>query len=354
MKGLILCAGEGTRLRPITFSFAKPLVPVVNKPVIFYAIEKLVEAGIREIGLVIGPNGGEIREKVGDGGRWGISINYIVQERALGLAHAVKVSEEFIGDDSFLMFLGDNLIKASLKGFVKMFEEHRYDALVLLTPVEDPRAFGVAEMEGDRILSVVEKPKEPKSNLAIIGVYIFSNRVFEVISGLKPSWRGELEITDAIQALIDRNAKVKGYIVKGWWKDTGKPEDLLEANRFILEGMDSDVQGDVDEESGIIGKVVIEKGAVVRHSTVLGPAFIGEGSVIRDAFIGPFTSVGDNVSIENSEIDYSVIMSGTKIRDIVGRISASIVGRDVQILRSGQKPRVLEFIIGDKSKVRLE
>jgi glucose-1-phosphate thymidylyltransferase len=293
MKGLILSGGKGTRLRPLTFTQAKQLVPVANKPVLFYGIEALVGAGIRDIGIIVGDTRDEIREAAGDGSRWGpgVRVTYIEQPAPLGLAHAVLIAEPFLRGEPFVMYLGDNILKSGIISLVREFEERRPNALILLTPVPNPQMFGVAELSDNKVVRLVEKPKEPASNLALVGVYMFDAHIFEAVKAIRPSWRNELEITDAIQYLVEKGYVVQPHLVTGWWKDTGKIEDILEANRLILETIEGAVEGAVDEASKVSGAVVIEAGAVVRASTIRGPAIIGAGTEITDSYIGPFTSI---------------------------------------------------------------
>lgn len=304
MKGLILSGGKGTRLRPLTFTQAKQLVPVANKPVLFYGIEALADAGIRDIGIIVGDTKAEIKEACGDGQRWGIKITYIEQDEPLGLAHAVLVSEGFLGRDSFVMYLGDNILKSGIKSLVEEFKEKKPNSLILLTEVPNPQMFGVAELRGGKVVRLVEKPKSPKSNLALVGVYMFDFHIFEAVRAIKPSWRNELEITDAIQYLVDQGYGVIPHLVSGWWKDTGKIEDILEANRLILENITTQVEGSVDAASKINGKVIIEKDVIVRNSTIRGPAIIGEKTEIVDSYIGPFTSVQRGCKIIQTEIEH--------------------------------------------------
>src|SRR3954452_6175457 len=298
LKGLILYGGAGTRLRPITHTSAKQLVPVANKPVLFYGIEALVDAGVEEVGIIIAPETGEeIRAAAGDGSRFGARITYIVQDKPAGLAHAVLTAEEFIGDSPFVMYLGDNLLRDGLRGLVASFRADRPEALILLTSVDDPQSYGVAELDGERIVRLVEKPKDPPSNLALVGVYLFAPPIFDAARALEPSWRGELEITEAIQGLIEQGKTVRSEVVSGWWKDTGQLADMLEANRLVLEEIETRIDGEVDEASKIEGRVVVESGAVVQGSVVRGPAVIGAGARIEDAYVGPYTSIGDEVCI---------------------------------------------------------
>jgi glucose-1-phosphate thymidylyltransferase len=351
MKGLILSGGKGTRLRPLTYTSAKQLVPVANKPVLFYGIEALVEAGITEIGIVVGETQAEIRAAVGDGSKWGAKVTYIPQDAPRGLAHAVLIAHDFIGDDPFVMYLGDNLLNRGIVEFVEQFVKEKPAAQILLTPVPDPQMFGVAELQGDKVHRLVEKPKEPKSNLALVGVYMFGPEIFTSVANIKPSFRNELEITDAIQDLIDRGLRVTPHLVSGWWKDTGKLEDMLEANRLILETLKPRVDGSVDKASRIEGIVVIEAGAVVENSVIRGPAVIGPGARIIDAYVGPFTSIGKDVEINKSEIEHSIVLEGSLIHDLETRVSDSLIGRGVKIHRLQLKPVAHRFMLGDNSEV---
>ena len=352
MKGLILAGGRGTRLRPITYTSAKQLVPVANKPILFYGIEALAESGIREIGIVVGDTKREIMEAVGNGARFGVTVTYIEQEAPLGLAHAVLVSEPYLGADPFVMYLGDNLIREKLAALVRRFGEERPNAQILLARVPNAQQFGVAELADGKVVRLVEKPKVPTSDLALVGVYMFDRTVFEAVKAIKPSARGELEITDAIQWLIDAGRTVHPHVIDGWWKDTGKLEDLLEANRLILDTLEARVEGEV-EASEIHGKVIVAVGAKVVKSVIRGPAIIGKGATIENAYIGPFTAVGDQVVIRSSEVEHSIILEGSSISDVVGRIESSLVGRNVTIYRSGSKPKSYNLMLGDRSQVGL-
>ena len=351
MKGLILSGGKGTRLRPLTYTSAKQLVPVANKPVLFYGIEALVDAGITDIGIVVGETHLEIKAAVGDGSKFGARVTYIEQDAPRGLAHAVKISQDFIGSDPFVMYLGDNLLNRGIIEFVDRFVKEKPAAQILLTPVPDPQMFGVAELEGDKVHRLVEKPKEPKSNLALVGVYMFGPEIFTSVSRIKPSFRNELEITDAIQDLIDRGLRVMPHLVSGWWKDTGKLEDMLEANRLILETFTAKIEGQVDGASRIEGAVVIDKTAVVQNSVVRGPAVIGPGARIINGYVGPFTSIGKDVEINKSEIDHSIVLEGALIRDLDTRVVDSLIGRGVKIHRLPLKPVAHRFMLGDNSEV---
>lgn len=354
MKGLILSGGKGTRLRPLTFTQAKQLVPVANKPVLFYGIEALKEAGIEDIGIVVGDTKDEIEEAAGDGSRWGIRITYIDQEAPLGLAHAVKISEDFLGDEPFVMYLGDNILKSGIKSLVEEFKEKKPNSLILLTEVPDPRLFGVAELKNGKVVRLVEKPKKPLSNLALVGVYMFDFHVFEAINAIKPSWRNELEITDAIQYLVDHGYEVHPHLVSGWWKDTGKIEDILEANSLILESIAGKIQGKVDKASRINGQVIIEKGVVVQNSVIRGPAIIGAETEIIDSYIGPFTAIQDRCRIIKTEIEHSIVLEGSEIRDVGSRIDESLIGREVKIYKCPPKPSAYRFMVGDKSEIGIK
>ncbi|MGQ9475305.1 MAG: glucose-1-phosphate thymidylyltransferase [Actinomycetota bacterium] len=353
LKGLILSGGEGTRLRPITHTSAKQLVPVANKPILFYGLESLRDAGLRDIGIIVGDTEEEIREAVGDGSQWGVRVTYIRQEAPLGLAHAVLTAADFLGDTPFVMYLGDNLIKEGITTFVDEFRNKEVDALILLAHVNDPQRFGVARLEGNRVLELVEKPKEPPSDLALVGAYMFRPVILEAARAIKPSWRNELEITDAIQHLIDHGYRVEAHVIRGWWKDTGRLEDLLEANCMVLEDLEPRCEGEVDAESRILGRVVVEEGAKIVRSTLRGPAIIGRGSRIVESYIGPFTSIYYGVTVEGSELEHSIIMENSVIRNIPGRIEESLIGKNVEIARSFERPKTFRFMLGDNSKVGL-
>ncbi|HEU4737259.1 MAG TPA: glucose-1-phosphate thymidylyltransferase [Solirubrobacterales bacterium] len=354
LKGLILSGGAGTRLRPITHTSAKQLVPVANKPVLFYGIEALVDAGVTEIGIIIAPETGEeIREAAGDGSAFGATITYIVQDKPAGLAHAVLTAEEFIGGSPFVMYLGDNLLADGLRGLVSTFREEEPDALILLTPVDDPQSYGVAELDGERIVRLVEKPKDPPSNLALVGVYLFAPPIFEAARALEPSWRGELEITEAIQSLIEAGKTVKSEVVSGWWKDTGQLADMLEANRLVLEEIEGRIEGEVDAASRVEGRVVVEPGAVLVNSVVRGPAVIAAGARIEDAYVGPYTSIGVDVCVRRSEVEHSIILAGSVVEDLGTRREASLLGREVKLTRSDGMPKTLRMLVGDKSEIKL-
>jgi glucose-1-phosphate thymidylyltransferase len=352
MKGLILSGGRGTRLRPITFTSAKQLVPIANKPILFYGLEALAASGIRDVGIVVGETHQEIRDAVGEGDRFGVRVTYLQQEAPLGLAHAVLISEAFLAGEPFVMYLGDNLIRERLAPLVERFATDRPNAEIFLARVPNPGQFGVAELRGDRVVRLVEKPERPPSDLALVGVYMFDAGVLEAVKAIRPSARGELEITDAIQWLIDRGRTVRAHVITGWWKDTGKLEDMLEANRIILDALEPRIEG-VVEASEILGKVVIESGAKVVESTIRGPAVIGRGATIEHAYIGPFTSIGDGVVVRASEIEHSIVLEGSSVTDVGGRIESSLIGRNVSVYRSNTKPRSYKLMIGDRSDVGL-
>ncbi|MEA2480649.1 MAG: glucose-phosphate thymidylyltransferase [Thermoleophilaceae bacterium] len=353
LKGLILSGGKGTRLRPITHTSAKQLVPVANKPVLFYGLEAMAAAGIEEVGIIIAPEtGGEIRTAAGDGSRFGVRIEYIEQDAPLGLAHAVLTAEPFIAGSPFVMYLGDNLLRDGITDLVDEFRASSPDAMILLTPVTDPENYGVAELDGDRVARLVEKPKEPATDLALVGVYMFNPSIFDAARAIEPSWRGELEITDAIQYLVDRGLRVDPHIVRGWWKDTGQVQDMLDANRLILDDLPGRVDGELID-SRVEGRVVIEEGVTLERASVRGPAIIGAGSHITDAYIGPYSAIGENVVIERAEIEYSIVLSGSSVRDLQGRIEASLIGRNVAIGRSPALPRAYRFVVGDNAEIAI-
>ena len=353
LKGLILAGGAGTRLRPITHSSAKQLVPVANKPVLFYGIEALVDAGVTEIGIVIAPRtGDEIRAAVGDGSSLGAKVTYIPQSEPLGLAHAVLTAEEFIGSEPFVMYLGDNLLRDGIAELVAAFRANEPDALILLTPVSDPSSYGVAELDGERVVRLVEKPEDPPSDLALVGVYMFSPRVLDAARAISPSPRGELEITDTIQRLIDDGLKVESQRVNGWWKDTGQLEDILEANRLVLEEIEPAIHGEL-VDSRVEGRVVIEEGARLERALVRGPAIIGSGSQISDAYIGPYTAIASDVSISHCEIEHSILLAGSSVSDLGVRMEASLLGRDVQLHRANGLPKTLRLVVGDNSEIAI-
>jgi glucose-1-phosphate thymidylyltransferase len=356
MKGLILSGGKGTRMRPITHTAAKQLLPVANKPILFYGIEALIDAGIREIGIIISPETGEdVKQCVGDGSRWGIHIEYILQAEPLGLAHAVKTGRSFLGDSPFVMYLGDNLIKDGVGPLVERFKKGGNDAFLLLKEVPNPTAFGVAVLKSDgRIDFLEEKPAKPKSNLALVGVYLFNFKIHEAIDLIKPSRRGELEITDAIQKLIDIGYNVDSHILTSWWLDTGKKDDMLEANRVVLDEMtDVAMAGHIDAESRVSGRVKIGKGSKLVNCTVRGPAIIGEDCVLEGSYVGPFTSIGDGARVSFAEIEHCILREKCQILDFHGRIADSLIGVNVELTRSSGKPQAYRLMIGDDSKVEV-
>jgi glucose-1-phosphate thymidylyltransferase len=359
LKGLILAGGKGTRLRPITHTSAKQLVPVANKPVLFYGIEAIAAAGIEEVGIIIAPETGEeIRKAAGDGSRFGVHVTYIPQEEPLGLAHAVLTAEPFLGADPFVMYLGDNLLQGGILELVEAFREHRPEALILLTPVPDPENYGVAELaeaapgETPRVLRLVEKPAEPTSDLALVGVYMFTSAIHEAAKAIRPSARGELEITDAIQHLVDGGRRVEPHIVRGWWKDTGRLEDMLEANRLILDNLTPSVAGEL-VDSEVEGRVAIDEGALVERSTVRGPAVIGAGARLRDCYIGPYTAVGERCVVEDSEIEHSILLADSSVCNLDGRMESSLLGRNVTVRRGERQPRAYRFMVGDNSDISI-
>ena len=353
MKAIILCAGLGTRLYPVTLSMSKHLIPVANKPILFYALEMMRDAGINNVALVIGERNKDIEGAVGDGSRWGLNITYILQKDPKGLAHAAKVTQDFVGEESFVMYLGDNLLQEGLKGFVKNFQKNNPNALILLYEVDNPSQFGIAEMEEGRISRVVEKPKDPPTNLAIIGAYVFDKNIFTAIDNIKPSWRNELEITDAIQYLISNGFVVQPHIVEGWWKDTGRPEEIIEANRFMLENIESNIKGSVDNNSKITGNVLIEEGTEIINSDICGPVAIGKNCKIVDSSIGGYTSIGNDTSINNCKIEESVILEKGALSYIENCISHSLFGRNVVVKSSKKKSSQYRFILADHSIIEL-
>jgi glucose-1-phosphate thymidylyltransferase len=353
MKALVLSGGSGTRLRPITHTSAKQLLPVANKPVLFYGLEAIAAAGITDVGIVVGDTAPAIEAAVGDGSRFGISATYIRQHAPLGLAHAVLIAREFLGEDDFVMYLGDNFIVGGITDLVEEFGQARPEAQIMLTRVPDPRSFGVAELDGaGRVMRLEEKPQEPKSDLALVGVYLFTPAIHKAVSNLKPSWRGELEITEAIQWLLDNDHTVNSTTITGYWKDTGNVADMLEVNRLVLEGMETRLDGQVDDNCEIIGRVVVEHGAQVTGSRIVGPAIVGAGSKISGSYVGPFTAIDEDCSVDDSEIEYSIVLSRASIRG-VRRIEASIIGHDAEVTPAPRVPRAHRLVLGDHSKVQI-
>ncbi|HUN77759.1 MAG TPA: glucose-1-phosphate thymidylyltransferase [Solirubrobacteraceae bacterium] len=361
LKGLILSGGKGTRLRPITHTSAKQLVPVANKPVLFYGIEAMAQAGIEEIGIIVAPETGrEIEAAAGDGSRFGVKITYVEQDEPLGLAHAVLTAEPFLGTSPFVMYLGDNLLQGGIADLVSAFREHGPEALILLTPVADPENYGVAELDAaanngspvGRVVRLVEKPAQPKTDLALVGVYMFTARIHDAARAIAPSARGELEITDAIQHLVDAGLRVEPHIVRGWWKDTGRLEDMLEANRLILDNLVTRVEGELID-SRVDGRVVVEPGARLERTTVRGPAVIGAGARLRDCYVGPYTAIGEGCAIAGAEVEHSILLAGSSVCDLDGRMESSLLGRNVTVRRSERQPRAYRFMVGDNSDISI-
>ncbi|MEW1837887.1 glucose-1-phosphate thymidylyltransferase [Nonomuraea angiospora] len=353
MKALVLAGGSGTRLRPITHTSAKQLVPVANKPVLFYGLEAIAAAGIRELGLVVGDTHAEIESAVGDGSAFGLQVTYLRQEAPLGLAHGVLIAREFLGDEDFVMYLGDNFVVGGINDLVDRFARERPAAQIMLTRVGDPRQFGVAELDAaGRVIGLEEKPARPKSDLALVGVYLFSPAVHAAVAELKPSGRGELEITDAIQWLIEAGLRVESSVISGYWKDTGNVTDMLEVNRLVLESVEPSVRGHVDDASELVGRVVVAEGAVVERSRIVGPVIIGRGARIRDSYVGPFTSIGADCAVTGSEIEYSIVLPRASIAG-VGRIESSLIGHDVEVTPAPNTPRAHRLVLGDHSKVQI-
>jgi glucose-1-phosphate thymidylyltransferase len=356
MKALILSGGKGTRLRPITYTGAKQLVPVANKPILWYGIESIVAAGVTDIGIVISPETGEeVQAKTGNGERFGANITYILQDKPAGLAHAVKIARPFLGDTPFIMYLGDNLIQNELGKFLADFKMQQLDSLIMLRPVPNPTSFGVAEVDAQgRVLRLVEKPKVPPSNLALVGIYFFANTIHAAIDRIQPSPRGELEITDAIQNLIDHQQHVEARQIQGWWLDTGKKDDLLEANQIVLDTcLQSASLGEVDASSQISGRVSVGNGSKLVNCTVRGPVIIGENCYLENCFIGPYSSLADHVTMIDADLEHSVVLSGAKVVGIQQRIVDSVIGQRAQLKLAPQRPKALRFMIGDDSQIEL-
>lgn len=353
MKALIASGGRGTRLRPITHTRNKHLIPIANKPILHYAIEAAADAGIKEVAIVINADSDEVPKAIGDGSRWGIHITYIPQLTPGGLAQVVALAEDFVGNDQFIFYLGDNMVVGGVRRFVDGFLASGCNCFLTLSRVKDPERFGVPEIRDGRIVSVEEKPKHPKSSFAVAGIYLYDHHIFEAVKAIKPSARGELEISDAHQYLIDKGYKVGYAEITGWWKDTGKPTDLLEANRLILDNLTPSILGDVDDRSTVAGKVIVERGARIVNSVIRGPAIIGEHCVIEDSYVGPFSSIGSNTVVRKSEIEYSIILRDCKILNIGIRLEGSILGNDVEIVEATGKPLVHRFLIGDQSRVEV-
>jgi glucose-1-phosphate thymidylyltransferase len=351
LKGLILSGGKGTRLRPITHTSAKQLIPVANKPVLFYGIEAMAHAGIDRVGIIIAPEtGDEIRAVAGDGSRFGVELTYIVQDEPLGLAHAVLTAQPFLADSPFVMYLGDNLLQGGITELVAAFRSNEPDALILLTPVADPEHYGVAELRDGAVVRLVEKPSQPKTDLALVGVYMFTPEIHSSASAIEPSGRGELEITDAIQHLVDGGRRVEPHIVKGWWKDTGRLEDMLAANRLVLDTIEARVDGELID-SQVDGRVVVEHSAHLERTTVRGPAIIGADARLVDCYIGPYTAIGEGCAISNAEVEHSILLAGASVHDLAGRMESSLLGRNVSVGRDDRQPRAYRFMVGDNSEI---
>jgi len=353
MKALILSGGKGSRLRPITHTSAKQLVPIANKPILFYALEAIRDAGISDIGVIVGDTRPEIEAAVGDGSMWGVNITYIPQEAPLGLAHAVKIAQPFLQDDRFVMFLGDNLIRDGITNLVTEFSRSNAHSQILLAHVRNPAEFGVAQLDGDRVVLLEEKPKNPKSDLALVGVYMFDPHIFDAVNSISPSARGELEITDAIQYLIDKKYDVRWQVITGWWKDTGKLEDILEANRLALDSLQPEIHGEVDSMSRIDGRVSIEEDARIVNSVVRGPAIVGKGCLIENSFVGPYTSLYYGVTLRYSEIEHSIVLENSSILGIGSRIEDSLIGKSVIVQKDSKKPKAYRLMLGDNSEVSI-
>jgi glucose-1-phosphate thymidylyltransferase len=353
LKGLILSGGKGTRLRPITHTSAKQLVPVANKPVLFYGIEAMAAAGITDVGIVIAPEtGDEVRAAAGDGSAFGVALTYILQDEPRGLAHAVLTAQSYLGDSSFVMYLGDNLLQGGITDLVDAFRANGPDALILLTRVPDPEHYGVAELRDGQVVDLAEKPANPRTDLALVGVYMFTSAVHEAARAIVPSQRGELEITDAIRHLVDSGLRVEPHIVEGWWKDTGRLEDMLEANRLVLDTIEPRVEGEL-VDSQAEGRVIVEAGARLERSTVRGPAVVGAGARLIDAYIGPYTAIGEGCVIENAEVEHSILLAGSSVRSLAGRMESSLLGRNVSITRDRSQPRAYRFMVGDNSEIAI-
>jgi glucose-1-phosphate thymidylyltransferase len=353
MKALILSGGSGTRLRPITHTWAKQLLPVANKPVLFYGLEAIAAAGITDVGIVVGDTAPAIEAAVGDGSKFGITATYIRQQAPLGLAHAVLIARDFLAEDDFVMYLGDNFIVGGITDVVEEFAAARPDAQIMLTKVSQPSAFGIAELDLDgRVRRLEEKPEQPKSDLALVGVYLFTPAIHEAVRALRPSWRGELEITEAIQWLLDNGRRVSSTVITGYWKDTGNVADMLEVNRLVLESLEPRLDGLVEPGCEIIGRVTVEEGAQVSASRIVGPAIIGAGSKVTGSYIGPFTAIDEDCAVDDSEIEYSIVLRGASIRG-VRRIEASLIGHDAEVMPASRVPRAHRLILGDHSRVQI-
>ncbi|MBS1271049.1 MAG: Glucose-1-phosphate thymidylyltransferase [Candidatus Marinimicrobia bacterium] len=354
MKALITSGGRGTRLRPITHTQNKHLIPIANKPILHYALEYVSEAGIKEVGIITNADTTDVQDAIGDGSKWGVDITYIPQSAPLGLGHVIKISEDFIGDDDFIFYLGDNIVVGGIERFINEFERAKSNCHLVLAKVKDPERFGVPEIEDKRIVRVEEKPDKPKSNYAVSGIYLYDKHIFEAVNNIEPSDRGELEISDAHQYLIENGYEVSFSEITGWWKDTGKPLDLLEANRLVLDNLESKyVDQSIDQDSTVLGRAEIAKSARIINSNIRGPAIIGKDCVIENSYIGPYTSIFDNTIILNSEVEYSIILDNCKIDDVDFRIESSLLGKDVEIVKASPKPKTHRFIIGNQSRIEI-
>ncbi len=354
MKALITAGGHGTRLRPITHTQNKHLIPIANKIMLQYALDYAKEAGISEIGIVINSGDTSISDIFGTGKEMGLKITYIQQEAPLGLAHVVKISQDFIGDDSFVFYLGDNILVGGIKQFIDDFERNKSNCHLVLSKVPDPNRFGVAEIDKNRILSIEEKPSQPKSDLAVTGIYVYDSSIFEAVNNIRPSARGELEISDAHQFLLDNIYDISYSEITGWWKDTGKPSDLLEANRLVLDSIKNENNGNVDEQSQLSGRIVLGKGSTIRNSIIRGPVIIGENAEIKNSYLGPYTSIGNGCKIMGSELEFSILMNDCSLEFIQQRIEGSLLGNDVKICRTSKKPATHRFMVGDQSRIEIE
>jgi glucose-1-phosphate thymidylyltransferase len=352
VRALVLSGGAGSRLRPITHTNAKQLIPIANSPILFHVLSAIRDAGITEVGIVVGQTAAEVEAAVGDGSAWGLSVTYIPQEAPLGLAHAVLTARDFVAGRPFVMYLGDNVLLEGIKRFVDEFERARPDAQIFLARVPEPERFGVAVLEGDRVVRLVEKPKEHISDLALVGVYLFDDQILEAAEAISPSWRGELEITDAIQWLIDHGRTVRAEMVSGWWKDTGKPEDLLEANRMMLSALESRIDGEVDAASAVEGMVVVEAGAKILGSTIVGPVIVGKGTLVERSTVGPDASISSGCEVVGSTVSDSIVMEGCRISGVPG-VSGSILGRGVEVRHAGDRG-IHRLVLGDQSRVEVD
>lgn len=353
MKALVTAGGRGTRLRPLTHTQNKHLLPIANKPMLHYALEHVRDAGIEEVGIVYNADSDEVPRALGDGSRWGLRLTFIPQEAPLGLAHVVKISEPFIGKEPFVFYLGDNMVVGGIRRFIEEFFARGSNCHLALAKVRDPERFGVPEIRDGRIVRIEEKPRQPKSQYAVAGIYVYDHHIFEAVNNIQPSARGELEISDAHQYLLEHGYKVTYSEITGWWKDTGKPSDLLEANRLVLENILTRIEGEVDEDSYLEGPMVIEAGARILRSHLRGPLIIGPNTVVEDSYIGPYTSIARNCIIRNSEVEYSILMEECHILDVTIRIEGSLLGADVHIVQAEGRPRTHRFILGDQSRVEI-